>query len=392
MRGYFCPGQVLNKQPCPRGRYGDIPNAPNKEEGCPKFCPAGRYGISSGNATIEAACSLPNSCEEGCFCPKGSDKPCPHECPAGRYSDESGMINEKDGCKDCNPGKYCPGKNKVTLCTAGRFGYVYNETKIGAACPGLCPIGKYGIGPGHQFEYSACKVCDAGRYPNYSAEEGRTKKEDACIECAVGTYKQYNDIALCTLCPLGFYGDLGNNPNITTPSESTKKTGKKTFSTACTKKCPPGKHGKSLGQYNVDTGCEDCEPGKYNKNHSQPTCRFCSKGKYSKNVTGSTTEDQACEATCEMGFYCPGLGEKHSCPAGRFGYQENQMEMEKACLMCNTAVSFNFIFASHGSLSRKILTHILIHFFFLCTTYSITAQVQKLLQAIQLKLDITLVR
>jgi hypothetical protein len=143
---------------------------------------------------------------------------------------------------------------------------------------------------------------------------------------------------LLILKVLGFYGLLGNNPNITTPSESTN-TGKKTFSTACTESCPPGKHGKSLGQYNVDTGCEDCEPGKYNNEKGQMTCENqCRPGKYGPKP-GGKIEENSCHL-CEMGKYNGEKGKSSckGCPKGKYEGSTKGMRDAKKCTCCKQGV------------------------------------------------------
>ena len=59
---------------------------------------------------------------------------------------------------------FCPGKSGHYACETGRYGNIKNATTLKEGCPYQCPPGKYGVGVGRQFEYSACALCQAGKY------------------------------------------------------------------------------------------------------------------------------------------------------------------------------------------------------------------------------------
>jgi hypothetical protein len=337
-QGYYCTGGSDNI-PCPLGRYGHyddaLPSFDTLRTACPELCPAGSYGKKIGQYFAKEACSLPNTCAKGCYCPEGSSNPCPKICPPGKYGDENGLKGFK-GCKVCDPGFICPGKNNKTKCAAGRFGNVRNASSASIGCSGKCPLGKYGPEAGHQFEYSACKFCAAGWYPKSGAQPGAATLKDACDKCKAGSYKEYVGNDPCKLCPLGYYGDIGDAKKNITPA-----IGKTKMSEACVNQCPPGTHGKSLGQYNVESGCALCQEGKYTEAYHRKVCERCSSGKYSKEIPGGKSEKEACSASCMIGYYCPGNGKKIECPPGKFGFAEDKIRMQDACLTCNEAVSTN---------------------------------------------------
>eukprot|EP00943_MAST-04B_sp_MAST-4B-sp1_P006184 g6184.t1 len=315
--------------PCPLGRYGrhdeSEPTFDTLETACPELCPAGSYGLKVGQYLKELACSALNACNKGCYCPQGSSKPCSRACPPGKYGDETGLKRFKD-CKVCDPGFICTGKDNKTPCQPGKFGNVRNASSAKIGCSGMCPLGKYGLEEGHQFEYSACKFCAAGWYPKSGAQPGAAKLNDACDKCKAGTYKEYVGNDPCTLCPLGYYGDIGDAKKNITPS-----IGKTNISEACVNRCPPGTHGKSLGQYNSELGCVLCEEGKYTEAYNQKVCKSCSSGKYSKEVVGGKSEKEACSASCQIGYYCPSNGQKFGCPPGRFGFAEDKIRCPYQC-------------------------------------------------------------
>jgi hypothetical protein len=215
-------------------------------------------------------------------------------------------------------------------CPAGRFGNVKNASSVNEGCPGQCPRGKYGPEAGHQFEYSACKLCDAGKYPKEGANIGATSAGEACEECQAGTYKMYMGVAPCTLCPLGRYGNDGKYNNGTGAL-----TGGTELDKTCSNKCPKGRHGKSLGQIVLEKGCKKCEPGRYDNKESQQFCtEKCPKGTHGAEE-GGASETTACKS-CPPGSYNGKEGQANctKCPIGRYGSGSGKTSISDACKNC----------------------------------------------------------
>lgn len=113
--GFHCPlGSSLPK-PCPAGSFA---NSSGRDKCDP--CPEGFYCFPlelAGNESIGY-----RICPRGYYCPEGTGLDW-RSCPAGTYSDRFGLYMEKQ-CMDCDPGKYCDGRNLTSptdLCAPGYY-------------------------------------------------------------------------------------------------------------------------------------------------------------------------------------------------------------------------------------------------------------------------------
>ena len=109
--GYYCSsGNINNAQPCPSGRYGNIPGQTSQSNACPSVCSSGRYGVATGKTNETDAC--PYKCSRGRYgtgTGKKTDEftACPSRCPAGKYSEVTGGTTIDDTCfNNCPSGRY----------------------------------------------------------------------------------------------------------------------------------------------------------------------------------------------------------------------------------------------------------------------------------------------
>ena len=343
-KGYYCSENVSEPTPCPIGTYQPFVSQWSDDTCQP--CLPGYYCSQAGMAN---APSNDQSCQEGFYCPPGSQSPVeekcplgyecveqsgfPSPCPDGKYADRLGLSE----CEECPAGSYCI-RDKLN-----GTGVIYPiECPEGFYCPDNnpfkrpipCPIGSIGKDAGNEDEFD-CEICDEGHfctghglveataecYAGYYCPDNRDSFNDASngmpndyecpnntycpqgssepIECPDGTYRPSSYLGIsresCQPCPPGKYCEAGQNP----------------------KECSAGficLWGASQSDPNDDTGYE-CPEG-----------HFCPQGELAKipceagtyvDFNGATSQGE-CDS-CEAGFFCP-IGSsnttKYLCLAG----------------------------------------------------------------------------
>ena len=243
-------------------------------------CPTGRYGIRTGQNSVNASCAYKNStCPAGYFCPgKGGTAAtpcpsgkygsttgqttqagaCPYTCASGTYGDLPGKTNFSTACVVCPAGAYCNGNGTLIPCPLGRYGRA-NTTKqanLSFACPYFCLQGKYGL------------------------VKGKISSKHACTDCVKGKY--------------------GNTVGA---------------AATCAYKCPLGKRGILSGGLNETAACRNCDNGKYQDIPGETTCKACVRGTY----TSMNSTKNNC-TVCSSNTYQDetGQGACKECPAGTF--------------------------------------------------------------------------
>merc|ERR1712072_950247 len=111
--------------------------------------------------------------------------------------------------------------------------------------------------------------CAAGKYVS----------NNACVDCAAGTYSVAGGQTACTACPAGKTNDAGANSNACPKCVA----GRYKNASNCTK-CP-------IGKYSAEVDAQECTqcPANtfttYDEQKSQDACEACPAG-YAQSVTG----------------------------------------------------------------------------------------------------------
>lgn len=283
--GFFCPGGMIDKIPCPPGKYIDkmgktkIGDCDNPAVG---FCVAKAKLIGPQTATIPSVC-LQQSNDVSSNTVRGVSEE--------KETDISGAINSG-----------FPNDKGIN-------GYTESNT-LGANISIPCPVGTYSTS---ENGASFCSVPDKGYCTSYNGIDcvisnneggggmikvgsdlnlaiinavgaagvsglGATKQ----APCPVGTYDMRTAYGRDYTKPAPFcvYPDIGHS----TASSSTGS-----YSQTI---CAEGSY-DSRGGFNdsANSSCSLCSPGYYTKTEGQAACSFCSSGKYSnkgKDIYGST--------------------------------------------------------------------------------------------------------
>ena len=265
---------------CAAGTYSG-----EKSGGC-EPCKAGKYADSSSSATACVSCaagkfsstfrsSFSGDCKN---CPAGkastvtassTEQDC-QVCAAGKISLNSGTtagdsissVSGQTSCQDCVAGTYAKwidsgGYFTCTNCAGGKF-----QAEAGQTFCTRCAPGKFSktsasttaSGSGS----TGCVDCNDGFYLDIVSE--------ACTECAVGKYSNYDDATHCTTCPKGkIAGVIGMDE--------------------C-EDCAAGK------QPDLDkSACVDCAVGEYSNLYTTFVCTPCNKEKYQNNTGARECSD-----------------------------------------------------------------------------------------------------
>jgi len=173
--GTYCPPGSFAPVNCPAGTFrNNLYGTDNTS--CGK-CPAGTYCPDEGM-------SVPTVCDQGSFCPEGSQRTQP--CPRGTYGADPGLYDSR-GCTECTAGYYCPflGQTAVDttnhICDKGYYceGGAYRPEPTDDTTGNRCPAGRY---------------CPAG-----------TGSPENCPKGEYGPYVGANDSSECVDCKPGFY-------------------------------------------------------------------------------------------------------------------------------------------------------------------------------------------
>jgi hypothetical protein len=172
-------------------------------------CPAGSY-CSSG---------APVTCPIGSYCPLHSENATP--CPTGRFGPSSGSASIT-ACLPCAMGTFgaAPGSSTCVSCAAGTFSPAVGATS-GATC-GACGAGTFSSA-------GAAVCCVVGSW----SSPGTT----SCTACPVGTYSSAQgatNASTCSICPCPAActaPGMSDAPSCSaTPSGSSSRTGSGTIS------------------------------------------------------------------------------------------------------------------------------------------------------------------
>lgn len=284
--GYFgrLPRQTSSdcSGPCPPGQYSDA-----GAQSC-SLCPAGTYGSQQG--ANWSACSGACVVAPGRYCPAGATAQSV-PCPLGLFNSNS-SIDSGSGCLPC---------------VAGRFGSMMGLNS--STCSGVCGVGTFS-GEG----FSACVACTAGKFAN-------TSGAPLCSPCPLGRFGVVGEVnascsGVCTpspgrfcavgassssgdLCALGQYSTAGS-------MESCDR-------------CPPGSTCGGVSAIGGAVASTPCPSGQYSSSDSL-SCELCPAGRYG-NVSG--VDSPTCNGPCPMqrGIACPaGLASAAGsiCPSGQY--------------------------------------------------------------------------
>lgn len=317
-------GLVSNTLPCQCGAKDCIlPYCYGSESRCMFSCPAGKY-VSDFTCK---SCTVP-----GYFCPAGASKsPTEYACPAGKYGATT-PIGTVDECQPCLPGRYSSASGLTSACSGqcspGKYS-TESGRRTDTECLGRCSPGKYSTIPGLTSDNECLGRCSAGKY---SSKTGLTE-DNQCEECSKGKYSSEigltTDQACLGKCAAGKYSDI---TGLTNQMEC--------------KVCSVNKYQNELGQRQCK-GCPDdkiiqdtATASKHdNVNDCQEQIPVCMSFEYLENNSCfACPQKHFCDGTsyqlCSPGFFCPGLGEKTPCPAGKYGEANGQTSADKACIPC----------------------------------------------------------
>ncbi len=226
------------------------------------------------------------------------------------------------GCEDCPAGTISIADGEPCGdCDAGKAPNVQREvdgnTLTAVASCQACAAGTYA-----QDDDDHCIVCPAGKYQD---EMGAT----VCLECECGQYQPDTAQTVCNVCGVG---QAANDWERQTPCDD----------------CGPGKYQPTSGA----CACIDCETGYYQPDSRQSLCIECSPGQYGQNSCGEDSCYYRGDGECDdlNGWCTPGTdcvdcgnccdangGESTmscvDCPVGRWS-SESAATGVTACIRC----------------------------------------------------------
>ena len=284
-------GRYYDAQPCPAGRYRNLPNNVNtlnyNANDCTS-CDAGRYGIANGGMTT-SQCAGP--CAPGYWCPSGTGDSYVsnsyYECAAGEAAGQTSAQCQGP----CPPGYYCPAKTVnryASRCPAGRYG---DGGEVDSSCSGPCAPGYFCIIGSVSSQGQAC-----GSVTHYCPEGSA-----ASVAASTGHY---------TIC-----ADGGTS--------------------SCTEQ--------------TRTGQKAAEPGYYATGGKR---YLCPQGTYG---TASGSSSSSCGGVCQNGYHCPAGStspqQENCAPPGTPAEQEQNYFCNSASSSRQTASPgfFTGIFAADGT-------------------------------------------
>lgn len=178
----------------------------------------------------------------------------------------------------------------------------------------VCPKGTY------------CPVGSAGATPCAAGTYNAAEEQEACGNCAAGSFQPLPGNTTCLPCTPGYYCAEGAAAALPCPGGTHKNASLEvmTSSDQCVV-CPAGTF-CSVGS-DVPT---DCAPGTYTDEEEQSTCSNCAAGKF-QAAAGQTECD-----TCTEGNYCAeGSAAPLPCPGGRHKNQSIEvMSSVDDCVVC----------------------------------------------------------
>ena len=358
--GHFCPTNSTYPIPCPNGSYADAIGMSY----C-KVCPSGYYCPRKSLKFKDKPCPV------GHYCLRGTGNAYQYPCPAGTFSNKTKRRDVAD-CINCTSGMYCQydGLSKPTgLCSGGWFCLGGSATptpstideggrecQVGQFCPEgsalyvPCTGGYYCDSPQLSKPTGGCAE---GYYCSQGAESSTPTNGltgDVCppgsycpvnstapLKCPIGTYSNASgnsDLSDCQPCSLGYFcGDNG----LTEPSGSC----------AAGYFCPEGQTVAQPEMYVCPHGhhcpagsaeAVRCEPGEYQDEIGQSSCKSCPAGFYCNNTENGVIYYQL--SPCVAGYYCP-IGTKYvtqfACPVGTYSDRIG-LNASKYCTPCSSGL------------------------------------------------------
>lgn len=263
--GHYCPVGTVNPTdyPCAAGTFTDA-NDTIQQSDC-DICPAG-VACLTGTGGYNGL--QPVTCEQGFYCPLGTQYSTQFPCPAGTYGSNPGLMVVGD-CTDCDPGRFCTGgldrvgssSDSDGLCLPGYYCPLGSST----SSQNPCEAGTYREAPGAASQ-AECSVCPKGSYcvsasvipvvcPNGTfANDTGTASLDECNDCYAGMYCIEGMETIPTMldnsCPTAHYCPSGTQMPL---------------------ECPPGSFNPVTGRGDI-VDCLPCTAGMYCSSAStQPT-------------------------------------------------------------------------------------------------------------------------
>ena len=271
---YFEVEEKISCLACERGTYGDTKMAINQIQGC-KTCDQGRYNSLQGLDQT------------------GVTVPCT-ACDPGKYMQQvTTSATKASDCENCMSGKFSSASaatedTTCTDCVAGTYGVTVGADTSSDCI--ACPKGWFQTDPGMSF----CLRCVQGK-------SQPSARQPDCINCATGKYmgstRPVDDI--CLDCPSGRDSGIGSS-SCAVCGVGRKKVGDDLDTYTCVD-CV-------AGTVNANAGgiiCSDCEIGTFQNEPRQSRCKLCPEGKWNPD-TGATSTEQC--VSCVPGKYLSSKG------------------------------------------------------------------------------------
>jgi len=274
----------------------------------------GKYQNEKGqsNCKICAAGTRSNTDAKGCT-----------SCTAGQYQNQNGQSS----CKTCNAGQFsATGANSCTICSPGTFSatgasvcincvtYTYQNEEGKVTCKNVltCELGQYEVTVPTLTTNRVCESCEIGKY-----QDQRT--QSTCKECPVGYSNAVPSSTLCTACEIGKYQNEEEQfsckvCDVCTVGRGATNGCTSAGGTICTD-CTVGKF-NNVNDYATD--CITCEPGKYQDETTQSSCKNCPSGKWIGSIGDSPVSCTECDI----------------CPVGRGTPVKCTGSMNSQCTIC----------------------------------------------------------
>jgi hypothetical protein len=308
---------------CPAGKYGVNSGEGGSCEGCgfgfymPFFgkdnclaCANGLYANAERTACGEAMVDITDAmtCTQAGKYKNADTRSCTN-CPSGTYG-VKGAYSLDATCKKCASETFAAseGATSCATCAAGRYG-----TKKRMTCSdikvGDCPAGSFHSE--RDPDPAECAPCAAGTFGVKNA-----KGIGECRKCAEGYTSATSGALECTKCPANTYSNLQRNA--CTSSRPACAPGTFDKGGYC-HGCPVGKfgsfkilsNGDAIELSKTETACYKCAPGSFSNKAGKLECTPCGTGMYSSEDATACTKRRECKngpVTVKDGWRGPGYG------------------------------------------------------------------------------------
>ena len=285
-----------------------------------KVCVLGGNGVAGGYDTEAVKLN-------GTSCDPGSTR-CTPPPPASPYR----------CCEDGGPGSrtQLAGSTEAAVCALGT-----DTTMCGIRYK--CPVGsegtpvlagslvKCGFDPTH-----VCRQCPLGRAKGRATTD--LERATSCEPCAPGQYADEQGLTNCKTCPAGRFNAIRQAPAVEAclvcPAGRWAGAEGATSLGACSL-CSAGYYNDRTGQSEYLAACTECNPGRYQAEPGQASCRACGPGRYSP--ASRATKSATC-APCGAGKYSSAQGANaesqcFACQTGAFS-TETGATSAGSCISC----------------------------------------------------------